>query len=132
MSGNKFNAVKVRLDGYVFDSKAEAKRYGELKLLKRAGKIHSLDVHPKYALTVNGVLISTYKPDFRYSTWRLEGLVGVARQEHTHVEDVKSPPTAKKRDFILIRKLMKALHGIEVEIIGARSPAVRPAERKAA
>jgi hypothetical protein len=34
-----------------------------------------------------------------------------------HVVDVKSPPTAKKRDFVLIKKLMAAIHGIDVEVI---------------
>ena len=109
-SRNKFGAVKVKLDGHTFDSKAEAKRYGELKLLERAGKITDLEVHPKYDLVLNGVLIATYKPDFRYYD---------AVHRDPLVEDVKSAPTARKRDFVLIRKLMKAIHGIDVEIVGA-------------
>lgn len=104
---NKYNARKVELDGYVFDSQREAQVYGELKLRQKAGEINRLDVHPKYELTVNGVEVATYKPDFRY--WPTNGAVKIV--------DVKSQPTAKKRDFILIRKLMRACHGIDVEVI---------------
>lgn len=104
---NKFNAVKVTLDGHTFDSKAEAKRYGELKLLEKAGKISKLEVHPKFDLAINGHVIARYTADFEYMyAGRL-----------LHVEDVKSAPTAKRRDFILIRKLMKAIHGIDVEVL---------------
>lgn len=62
-----------------FDSKAEAKRYGELKLLEKAGKIFRLMLQPRYRLCA---LMSTarqesfdgeslpslgeYRADFRY------------------------------------------------------------------
>lgn len=39
---SKFNAKKTTVDGFTFDSKREAARYGELKLLERAGKIRDL------------------------------------------------------------------------------------------
>ena len=47
---SKYNARKVRLDGYTFDSEAEARRYGELKLLAQAGEIFALEVHPRFVL----------------------------------------------------------------------------------
>lgn len=120
---NKYRAVKTVVDGIRFDSKAEAKRYGELKLLEKAGKIISLAVHPKYDLTVNGVLIATYKADFSYQQLRAAYTLTQACQWWQEcVEDVKSAPTASRRDFILIRKLMKAIHGIDIELIGVRSP----------
>lgn len=40
--GSKFHAKKTTVDGFTFDSKREAARYGELKLLERAGKIRDL------------------------------------------------------------------------------------------
>ena len=46
----KWNAKKVKLDGYTFDSKAEARRYDELKILKMAFEITELVVHPKFVL----------------------------------------------------------------------------------
>jgi hypothetical protein len=36
---SKFHAKRTQVDGIWFDSKAEAGRYGELKLLERAGEI---------------------------------------------------------------------------------------------
>jgi len=50
MRRRKYNAVKTKVDGYVFDSKAEARRYLELKELRQAGKIRSLSIHPRYEL----------------------------------------------------------------------------------
>jgi len=47
---NKYNAKKVKADGYTFDSQAEYRRYLELKQLFDAGVIGSLEVHPKYSL----------------------------------------------------------------------------------
>lgn len=115
---SKFNAVKTVVDGITFDSKREAVRYGELKLLDRAGKIRNLVVHPRYSLVVNGTLIANYKPDFYYK-YVHSGITDNQGVPYWHpvVEDVKSPPTARKRDFVLVKKLMKAIHGIEVEVI---------------
>jgi len=47
---NKFNARKTVVDGITFDSQAEAARWSELRLLEKAGKIHSLTHHVRYAL----------------------------------------------------------------------------------
>jgi hypothetical protein len=106
--GNKFGAKKVKLDGHSFDSQYEAKIYSELKLLERLGHISGLEIHPKFQLSVNGVEIASYKADFRYVE---------AKDNSVHVVDVKSPPTAAKRDFVLVRKLMRAIHGIDVEVL---------------
>ena len=46
----KYNARKTKLDGYTFDSKAEARRYGELNILRQAFEITELVVHPKFVL----------------------------------------------------------------------------------
>lgn len=105
---NKFNAVKTVVDGIAFDSKREANHYGLLRSLERAGHISRLRVHPKFYLAVNDQEIATYRPDFTY--W------DAVSKRHC-VIDVKSAPTARKRDFVLIKKLMKAIHGIEVEVV---------------
>lgn len=39
---NKYYNKKVEYDGILFDSKKEAKRYTELKLLERTGRIQNL------------------------------------------------------------------------------------------
>ena len=47
---NKYGNVKTKLDGITFDSKLEANRYAELKLLERAGEIQQLKLQPKFTL----------------------------------------------------------------------------------
>ena len=69
---SKYRNRKTTIDGIAFDSKAEARRYAELKLLERAGEIKDLELQPKYRLLdgfkKNG---KTYRPidyidEFRY------------------------------------------------------------------
>ena len=48
--GSKFHAKKTTVDGIVFDSKREAKRWQELKLLERSGAIRDLRRQVKYEL----------------------------------------------------------------------------------
>lgn len=104
---NKFNAKKTELDGIVFDSAKESRRYAELRVLERAGQIIDLRLQEKFTLTVNGIKIASYKADFVY----------VDYHGKTVVEDVKSPPTAKKSDFRMKVKLMRACHGIDVVVL---------------
>lgn len=49
-SGNKYGSKKVEIDGIVFDSKKEAKRFQELSLLEKAGAIQGLNRQVKYVL----------------------------------------------------------------------------------
>lgn len=49
-SGHKYHAEKTEVDGIKFDSKKEAQRYKELKLLERAGEIHDLQLQVPYTL----------------------------------------------------------------------------------
>jgi hypothetical protein len=100
---NKYRAKKTTIDGIKFDSLKEAMRYTELRSLYRAGKIADLQCQVRYQLVVNGVKIGRYTADFVY--YDGNGLV---------VEDVKSPATKKARDYVLRKKLMLAIHGIEI------------------
>ena len=59
---SKYNAVPTYVDGYRFASKAEARRYEQLKLLVKAGVITHLELQPKYILTA-GI---SYIADFCY------------------------------------------------------------------
>lgn len=65
-SGSKYRAVKQTVDGHCFDSKREAKRYGELKLLERAKEISGLTIQPKYKIAINGIPCFEYRADFLY------------------------------------------------------------------
>ena len=71
-SRSKYKAVKTTIDGITFDSKREAKRYTELKLLEKSGMITHLELQPTYDITINGAKICKYKADFRYFTVRQE------------------------------------------------------------
>lgn len=76
MTTNKYGNRKVAIDGYVFDSLLEGRRYEQLRLLQQAGEIEALVVHPpRYILidgftTAEGVKIrpTHYTPDFYYRT----------------------------------------------------------------
>ena len=103
---SKFGAVKTTVDGIEFDSKAEAKRYSELRWLEKAGKIKNLERQVRYDLEVNGVKIGFYKADFRY--WDQASSQQI-------VEDVKGMRTPV---FAIKAKLMKALHRVEIVEIG--------------
>lgn len=68
----KYHAKKTVVDGITFDSKKEAERYKELKLLERAGQIHGLELQRTFELipsfkmegkTIRGV---SYRADFCY------------------------------------------------------------------
>lgn len=48
---SKYNARKVRVDGIVFDSQAEANYYCRLKLLLRAGKIDGFCRQARFVIT---------------------------------------------------------------------------------
>jgi len=100
----KFHNIPTTVGGIKFDSKSEAARYASLLLLERAGEISGLEVQPKYRLEVNGQLIGTYRPDFRYVDTDTGLLV---------VEDVKSKPTITEA-YRLRKKMMRAIYNIEV------------------
>ena len=69
---SKYRSKKVIVDGITFDSKKESKRYCELKLLERSGKIKHLELQHKFELQPsfkkNGKTIRaiTYVADFTY------------------------------------------------------------------
>ena len=105
---NKYGAQRVQVDGIYFDSKAEAARFNELKLMQNAGLITKLETHPVYGIYYNGYTICMVELDFKY--WHIK------RGEYVY-EDVKSKPTNTSTSA-LKRKLVHAFHGIEVELVG--------------
>lgn len=92
-------------DGIQFDSKAECKRYKDLKLMEKAGIIENLELQPSYPVIwpSNGARLCTVKLDFRY-----------VERGKVRIEDVKGVDTALSR---LKRKMVEAAHGITVELI---------------
>lgn len=91
---NKYRNVKTVVDGITFDSKKEAKRYGELKLLEKAGEITDLELQPEYPLNVNGKTVAKYRGDFRYFD-RRNGVV-----VHEDVKGVQTPVFRLKKKIL--------------------------------
>ena len=63
---SKFGNRWTEVDGIRFQSKLEAKRWGELNLLERAGTIRNLRRQERFPLTVRGVRIGHYVADSFY------------------------------------------------------------------
>lgn len=111
---NKYGAKPTEVDGIKFASKAEAKRYGELKLLERAGQIWGLKIHVEYPLVVNGQKVGKYTCDSEYNE------AGPTGEPQIVTEDVKGRAA---RDWPLRKRLFAALYGRQVREIrnGRRS-----------
>lgn len=102
MTYRKYGNKPQTIDGLRFDSRMEANRYIQLRVLEKAGVISQLAYHTRYGLVVNNVKIGIYEDDFSYFDQEMGRLV---------VEDVKGVKTPVYR---LKKKLMLALHGIEI------------------
>ena len=117
----KYHSRKITYNGMVFDSKKEYKRFCELSLLERAGKVTDLERQVKFVLipaqrepdtignrggVKKGKLIErecAYIADFAY---KMDG-------EYI-VEDTKGFRT---KDYVIKRKLMLWVHGIQIHEI---------------
>lgn len=104
----KYGNRKTEVDGIRFDSKKEAVRYWELKMLERAGKISDLERQVKYVLIpaqyLDGKLKErqcVYVADFRY-----------LEDGQVVVEDTKGVRT---KDYIIKRKLLLKVYGIAIK-----------------
>lgn len=98
----KYGNKKVTVDGHTFDSKKEAGRYLELRLLEKSGLISDLKCQEEYRIDINGVHVCSYFADFTY--------IDKERQEKV-VEDAKGVRTPSYR---LKAKLMRAVHGVRI------------------
>jgi hypothetical protein len=105
--GPKYGNRQTEVDGIGFDSKAEAKRYTDLRLLEVGGAITDLVLQPRFPLMVNGEKVGVYVADFQY-----------VEDGRLVVEDVKGGAATKTPVYRLKVKLMAAIHGITVEEIG--------------
>ena len=108
----KYNNKKIIVDGQKFDSKKEANRYKELRLLERAGEIKDLRTQVKFKLIpaqrdeATGKVVErecSYKADFVYE-----------EDGKTVVEDVKGFRT---KEYIIKRKLLLWKYGIRIREI---------------
>jgi len=101
---NKYRAKRTEVDGIMFDSKKEAKRY---EVLRDDPAIENLELQPKFDLLVanieTGALtkVGYYKADFRYS---VDGEVVI--------EDVKGMKTPI---YNLKKKMIKGIYDITIK-----------------
>ena len=113
---NKYRNIKTVVDGITFDSKKEAARYGQLKLMEKAGEIAELELQPKFQMVVNGVKLGSYIGDFQYNEY-LTPKAKRPKDEHDRVSVVEDVKGVKTPVYNLKKKLVKALYGIEIREI---------------
>jgi hypothetical protein len=119
-TGSKYHAKKVSIQGEVFDSKKEARRFLELQMLEKAGRISGLQRQKKFVLVpaqyepettgprggrIKGKLLErevAYYADFVYFDEEEKDFV---------IEDTKGVRT---KDYIIKRKLMLWLKGYQI------------------
>lgn len=100
---SKYNAVRTVVDNITFDSKKEAARYVELKILESAGQIVSLELQPVFQLLVkSGRSVGKYRADFKYYDCQKRDWV---------IEDVKGVKTAVYR---LKKRIVEEVYGIKI------------------
>ena len=103
----KYRNTPTVVDGIRFDSKREAKRWGELRALERDGLISQLKRQVRFRIEVNGVLICVYVADFVY----FDGPREPPWEPPNVVEDAKGVRT---REYKLKAKLMRAVHRVTI------------------
>lgn len=119
---SKYHSKEITIGGETFDSQKEYRRFCELRLLARAGKVKDLQRQVKF------VLIPTQRePDtigvrggvkkgkvIEQECAYLADFVYVNDKGETVVEDTKG---CKTKDYIIKRKLMLYIHGIRIQEI---------------
>jgi hypothetical protein len=106
----KYRNIKTEVDGITFDSKREAARWGELKLMERAGLIRDLKRQVAFELAPGVKFEGALR---RQPALRL--IVDFQYTEHDRLilEDVKGVVTDV---FRIKRHLLKAQTGMDVRI----------------
>lgn len=104
---NKYHSKKITRDGMTFDSVKEYRRFCDLSLLEKAGKIANLQRQVPFLLIpsqrIDGKVAEracNYIADFVYE-----------KDGQQVVEDTKG---FKTKDYIIKRKLMLHVHGIRI------------------
>ena len=126
---SKYLNKKAEVDGIVFDSQKEAKYYRYLKTLEQEGKISNLELQKRYELIpavkvteeVVKQLKTKTKTEIKERTLQraIEYVADFVYTDNdtgeTEVVDVKSWITKNNPEYILKKKMMFALKGIEIQ-----------------
>lgn len=100
----KYHNTKTVLDGIKFDSKLEAERYAQLKMMECAGVIRDLELQPEYEL------IPSFKKDgktWRKTVYKADFRYILAEDDKTIIEDVKGSISVITDVFRLKQKLFE-------------------------
>ncbi len=103
---------QIHSDGTKLDSGRELKRYAELLLLKQAGVIEQLEVHPRFPITIADVPIlmkSKGYPNGRHLTYVADFQYWDAERSKLVVEDVKMQSGHRTEVYKIKRALMEAM-----------------------
>ena len=105
----KYHNIPTTIDGIRFDSRKEANRFYQLRLMERAGEISNLRRQVEYEL------IPAQKTPAGRAVRPVKYVADFVYDDHgkTVVEDVKG---IKTREFKIKSKLMLWRYGIVVEI----------------
>lgn len=115
----KYSNQKIEVDGFIFDSKREARVYGELKLLKMSGEIKDFSRQVTFELVpAQYQIVKGGKKDKKVCveksvTYKADFVVEHTDGERT-VIDVKGFKTPL---YVIKRKLMRHVHGVAIKEI---------------
>ena len=117
----KYGNKKVEIDGQVFDSRKEARRYQELRLLEKAGAIQNLQMQVKFVL-----IPAQYEPDIIGKRGGVKRGKLIEREcsyiaDFQYIENgkliVEDTKGFRTKDYIIKRKLMLHEYGIRIKEI---------------
>lgn len=100
---SKYGNVKVTLDGIMFDSRKEAERYAELKMMEKAGVISNLQLQVKYPIIES--YLNKVTGRWTQPTYYVADFVYIDEYGNQVIEDVKGYKTPEYR---LKKKLMES------------------------
>ena len=107
---SKYGSRKTEVDGIVFDSAAEARRWRELRLLERAGRISGLRRQVPYVFLVHTTGTEPGCGEDKRQMRYVADFVYVEDGREV-VEDVKGYRTAEYRRK---RRLMRNVYGVDI------------------
>ena len=117
---SKMRNVRSVTDGINFASKKEARKYGELKLLKEVGHIKDFSWQIRYKLYVKTTHICDYIADFivYHNDGTKEVVDCKGYKKHQYVDSFGHKKTSTSTAYLLFtikKKWMKALYDIDVK-----------------
>jgi len=111
--GHKYGAKPTTVDGIRFASKAEAKRYSELKLLEKAGEIIGLKLQPKFDIHV-AAFVRDCPPGVRHPQKVCSYIADFAYYDKSGVAIFEDAKGFKTPMYRLKKKMVEAEYGIQI------------------